>query len=121
MTSNRNSILIIDDEKDVALIITRLLKVGGYEVCEFSDPLKALEHFISNPKDYDLMISDIRMPRMNGFELARKFREIKPRIRVILMTAFEINNSEFELVLPHTKIDGFIQKPIKTEKLAEMI
>jgi DNA-binding NtrC family response regulator len=113
--------LIVDDEQDIAEILMHLLEKNGFKVCGFSDPLKALEHFISNPRDYGVVVSDIRMPHMTGFELVRKIKDIKPEIKIILMTAFEINNSEFKKVLPNTKVDGFLQKPVRAEKLVEMV
>ena len=68
-----------------------------------------------------LIISDIRMPQMNGFEFIKKIKEIKPEVKVFFMTAFEINDIEFRRVLPSTRIDEFIQKPVSLEKLNTLI
>lgn len=70
-----------------------------------------LSSISENPNIYDLVISDARMPRMTGFELARRIKDVKPDVKVIIMTASEINRLEFENVLPSTKIDGFVTKP----------
>jgi two-component SAPR family response regulator len=59
---------------------------------EFTKPSLALEHFKINYKDYSLVISDIRMPKMNGFEFARSVSRVKPEIKVLLMTAFDIDS-----------------------------
>jgi two-component system response regulator ChvI len=61
------------------------------------------------------------MPKMNGFDLVRRIRQIKPEIKVLLITAFEINNNEFSSVLPSIKVDGFIQKPFTPSKLVDGI
>ena len=69
----------------------------------------------------DIVITDIRMPQMNGFEVARAVKEIRPDIRLAFITAFEINKSEFEKVLPSTKVDALITKPVKPTAFAETI
>jgi CheY-like chemotaxis protein len=61
------------------------------------------------------------MPGMNGFEFCRRVKELRPEAPVILMTAFEINQSEFSKVMPHTTPDGFMAKPISLKKLRESI
>ncbi len=80
-----------------------------------------LEHFRNNAASYDIVINDIRMPQMNGFEVARAVKEIKPDIKLAFITAFEINKSEFEKVLPSTKVDAFITKPVKPGTFVETI
>ena len=58
---------------------------------------------------------------MNGFEFVNKARKINPKVKIILMTAFEINDKDFVRVLPKPKIDGFIQKPISMKKLNSIV
>jgi two-component system response regulator YesN len=67
------------------------------------------------------MLSDIRMPGMSGIKLARKVKEINPKVKVILMTSFEIRDNEFSKVFPSTQVDGFVQKPIQIEDLTNKI
>ena len=67
------------------------------------------------------MLSDIRMPGISGIKLARKVKEINPNVKVILMTAFEIRDSEFSKVFPSTQVDGFAQKPIRIKDLTNKI
>jgi DNA-binding response OmpR family regulator len=70
-------ILVLDDEPDITALIKTTLQRRGYpNVFGFTDPILALEHFKLNSKDYGLVISDIRMPAMNGFEFIRKVKEI---------------------------------------------
>jgi response regulator RpfG family c-di-GMP phosphodiesterase len=74
-----------------------------------------------NINGYQLVISDIRMPQMNGFEFIKKVKEMQPQIKVFLMTAFEINDVEFRRVLPSTRIDEFIQQPVSLQKLNSLV
>jgi two-component system, response regulator YesN len=67
------------------------------------------------------MLSDIRMPGISGIKLARKVKEINPKVKVILMTSFEIKDNEFSKVFPSTQVDGFVQKPIQIEDLTNKI
>jgi response regulator RpfG family c-di-GMP phosphodiesterase len=75
----------------------------------------------SVPAYYDLVISDLRMPKMNGFEFIKIVKKIKPEVKVFLMTAFEINHTEFSRLLPDVKIDKLIEKPISIKELSTII
>jgi CheY-like chemotaxis protein len=66
-------LLVVDDEQDIILPLHYLFQENGFEVVSFSDPLLALERF--KPRYYDLLILDIKMPQMNGFELYRDKKE----------------------------------------------
>lgn len=125
---NRNTrgyeskVLVLDDDFDLASLVKLILKKRGFKnVFAFTDPLLALEHFRINHKDYSLIISDIRMPIMNGFEFVGKAREINPKVKILLMTAFEIDDKEFSRVLPKPKIDGLIQKPASSTQILSTI
>ena len=67
------------------------------------------------------VISDIRMPTMNGFEFIKKVKTLKPTVKVFFMTAFEIDTNEWSNVLPSVKIDEFIQKPFTLEKIGKLV
>ena len=119
MISTSKSILALDDDFDIIVIIKSVLQKQGFVVFAFTDPYLALEHFKINANGYGLVISDVRMPGMNGFEFVRKVKEIKPDIRVFLMTAFQITDIEFSRLLPSTiAVDSIIQKPISIENLS---
>jgi DNA-binding response OmpR family regulator len=115
------SILVIDDEFDIVNPIKRSLQKQGFNAYGFTDPLLALEHFKNNSNSIDLILCDIRMPQMNGYELVRKIKTLQPKVRVILMSAFEINDLEFSKVFPSIKIDGFISKPVSLKSLTNRI
>jgi CheY-like chemotaxis protein len=70
----------------------------------------ALEHFKNNASKYSLLISDVKMPGMTGSELAKRAKKIKPDIRVMVMTAFEVDR-ELRNALPYIERNGFLQKP----------
>jgi DNA-binding NtrC family response regulator len=119
--TNQMMIQVVDDEFDILNVINLYLRQVGLNVFGFTDPNLALEHFRINCKDYILVVSDIRMPGMNGFEFVRKVREISPAIKVLLMSAFEVNSTELSIGLGGAKIEGFIQKPISLRKLSSMV
>jgi two-component SAPR family response regulator len=110
--------MVLDDDFDLSQLVKQILQRHRVKnVFAFTDPLLALEHFRINQKDYSLIISDIRMPIMNGFEFVREARKINPKVKIVLMTAFEINDKEFARVLPKPKIDGLLRKPVSTKQI----
>ncbi len=119
--NNYDSIILLDDELDIAIVLEQGLERLGFRVSGFTDPLLALEHFQINSDQYGLVISDLRMPAMNGYEFVKNIKKIKPEVRIFLMTAFEINNNEFRKVLQAADIDEFIQKPISFKELTRMV
>ena len=124
-TTNRNnkSILAVDDENAIVDIIKQSLQRQEFKVCTFTDPFAALAHFSSDStEDYHhIVLSDIRMPGMNGYEFVRKVKENNPKVKVILMSAFEINDKEFYNLLPHFKVDAFLQKPFSIQQLNDVV
>jgi two-component SAPR family response regulator len=81
----------------------------------------ALEQFKVNCKDYAMILSDIRIPGMNGYELIRNAKEIDKQVKIVLMSAFEINDREFHKLLPDVKVDAFLQKPFYIQQLNDMV
>ena len=113
-------ILIIDDESDITLTLGKGLEKGGYDVDAFNDPLVALSNFKQNT--YDLLIIDIKMHNMTGFELYRKLREIDPNVKACFITAYETYYEKFKQeFFPLEQIMGFIRKPIQTEDLIRFV
>jgi len=110
------SVLLVDDEVDVLVIFKKALELKGYSVCSFSNPIDAIERFREQPQKYALVISDIRMPGMNGYELVEKLKSINPNVRVLLMSAFELK-TEYEEKSKALKLDGFLQKPIRVQQI----
>ena len=111
-------VAIIDDEPDIVnLFRDALRKIDGLSVFTFTDPMAALEHFKINKGAYALIISDLRMPGINGTDLVHKIKKENPLVRTLLMTAFEVDDNIFEEYVKNDIIDGFLQKPVKLRDL----
>ena len=119
--SHNKSILVVDDEHDIVNLIKQSLHINGLKVSAFTDPVMALEDFKVNGKTCSLILSDIRMPGINGYEFVKKVKKINSKVKVILMTAFKINDKEFYNLLPDIKVDSFLQKPFSTQQLNNLI
>jgi DNA-binding response OmpR family regulator len=118
--SERNRILVVDDEADLTLFYRLSLEYHGFEVESFNDSRKALSNF--KPNYYDLAILDIKMPNMDGFELYRKIKEIDPNVKVCFLTASELYYKEFrEKEYNALDKDLFIRKPIGNDELIKEI
>jgi DNA-binding NtrC family response regulator len=116
-----SKIMVVDDDFDIGTLVKITLQRSGFKnVFAFTKPWLALEHFKFNYKDYCLVIADIRMPEMNGFEFARSVSRIKPEIKVLLMTAFDIDDTLLKMNTKYNNIGGIIQKPISSAKLSRM-
>jgi two-component system catabolic regulation response regulator CreB/two-component system response regulator ChvI len=112
-------IMLVDDEPDITTIVKKGLEGEGFDVDAFNDPLKALESFKSSA--YDLVILDIKMTPITGFELFRRLLVIDNKVRVCFMTAFEVYHDEFRRVFPTISVDCFVRKPVTIDKLAKII
>lgn len=113
-------ILVVDDEPDIAAIIGNALARYDYSFDLFTDSLSALHAFISSPSSYSLLITDVRMPGMNGFELAEKVRQIRGDIEVLLMTAYlaeEITKTPSYSIFKK----DVIEKPFQIEKFCREV
>jgi CheY-like chemotaxis protein len=112
---------LVDDELDIINTIRRWLQADGFKVYGFADPLQALQYFQNNCDQIDLVLADIRMRKMNGYELVKKIKAIRPETKVIFMTALETDLLELSKILPSINIEGFVSKPGSLEKLVNDI
>ena len=121
----KNRILIVDDEDDVNLLFKMVLEDNGYKVDRFNDPLAALQNFTAG--SYDLLLLDMVMPNMNGFELYQKMRMIDDKAKICLLTASGINHEEFKkraasIAGIENDIENcFFIKPIENEELIKKV
>jgi two-component system response regulator ChvI len=116
-------ILLVDDEPDIIFTIKKILEENGFKVDSFNDPILALNYYKVN--FYDLVILDIKLPKMDGFELYIKIREQDPNAKICFLTAITTFNEDFRkirLALGKTiNEDYFIQKPVEMEDLVKKL
>lgn len=82
----------MDDDFDIASLIKVSLEKVGLSALPFINPLEALETFRPDFADYDLVISDIKMPNMNGYEFIKEIKKIKSSVKILLMSAFKYSD-----------------------------
>ena len=111
---NRGSILVVDDESVIRQLLVRTISRAGYQVSEAADGVEALEYLARS--HVDIVISDIKMPRMDGMDLLAEIRRQYPHVSVVLITG---HGSEYnaEAVLK-AGADYFITKPFKNTEIA---
>ena len=112
-------ILIVDDDPDVSSIFSIGLEDEGFVVDAYNDPLEALSNF--KPSFYDLLLIDINMPKMNGFELCTQILKFDVNVRICFITAGETNIEALREVYPTISVGCFIKKPISLEYLVKRI
>lgn len=121
LVSNRY-LSIVDDESDITLFFHEALKsLPGITIFTFTKPQLALEHFKTNKNSYALVISDLRMPIINGIQLLKTVKDLNPEVRTVLMTAFEVEDKLFQEYSKKEIIDGFAQKPISRNNLLQEV
>jgi DNA-binding response OmpR family regulator len=107
--------MVLDDDFDLVNLIKAGLQKKNYSVFAFTDPHLALEHFKINSSKYEIVISDLRMPSMNGIEFLENIKAIRSDIKIFLMTAFEID--DLKSSIESLKIDEFLIKPFSIRAL----
>jgi two-component system, cell cycle response regulator CpdR len=112
------SILILDDEYDIVNILKKSLSIAGFSVFGFTDPVLALEHFKSNSDMYEIVLTDVRMPQMNGIEFATHIRRISPIVKILMMSAFDMDDLNIQSSL---QIAEFLQKLFSPIALLKII
>jgi DNA-binding NtrC family response regulator len=118
----KKGIMVVDDDTDILKTTKLGLERAGFHVHGFSDPVLALQHIEKEGcKECEILISDVRMPHMNGFQLVKRIRQIQPEMKLIMMTAFEINKAEFESVFPSSRIESVLRKPFAPSKLVSVV
>ncbi len=124
MASNIRIVSIVDDELDITQLYQDAIygHINGISVVCFNNPVTALEHFIENKKNYALVISDLRMPNLNGLDLLSKIKMINPNVRTILVSAYEVKEDKvFQKYMKDGTIDLFIEKPIPIDWLRQKV
>ncbi len=117
------NIMIVDDEPDTVFTYKLLLSAEGYNVQALTDPQEALKHFVQLPDPssyYQLVLLDIRMPRLNGLQLFYRIKSISPNTKILFCSALDIAE-ELVSILPDIRHDHVIKKPVKREYFVSKI
>jgi two-component system, OmpR family, response regulator ChvI len=109
-------ILIVDDDPDITLALKTVLEDNGYTVCIFNDPIDAVSNF-KQAGMYDLLIIDLVMPNMDGFEFYEKVKKIDNKVKACFITAYDVHSEALREIYPDFEIDCFMKKPIENEDL----
>ena len=115
------SVMVVDDEPDLANLYRVFLRRSGFNSTSFIDPLLALEHYNQNPNRYSLVITDLCMPNLDGIGLAKKIRKFDTKIKILLNTAFYFDEMPDTEEYREAKLTGLIQKPTKLSELRQRI
>ena len=115
----QHKILMIDDDPDFVDGIRVILENAGYDVETFADPEQAFLTFKKTPDAFDLVITDLTMPHMQGTELAEKILDITPQIPIILSTGFIEKNQK--RIIYEIGVKKTLSKPMTQEKLLETV
>ena len=110
-------IMIIDDEEDILNLFNDFLQQQGYSVTTFTEPLLALQEIHKNPQKYSLILTDIRMPGISGLELAKIVNNLNKDIKVVFMSAFQLDSNNLKGIQYHE----YIQKPVHMHPLLDAI
>ena len=118
---NNKKILLVDDEPDIIYSIKRLLEDNEFVVDSYTDPTLALSNF--KPRLYDLLLLDIKMPKMSGLDLYQKIKEIDSNVKICFLTASELFYEEYRRLDAYPSLDKayFVQKPFRSEELIRKI
>ena len=113
-------ILLVDDEHDITLVVKLVLEGNGFRVDSFTDAFEALENFSTGL--YDLAILDVKMPKMDGFSLYEKIKELDDKVIICFLTATD--DAYYEMLIknyPNIRENCVIHKPVDNESLLRQI
>ena len=119
--SEPTSIMVVEDEKELASLFKAFLEKMGYDTVTFTDPIVALQFFRQGTKEFSLILTDLRMPEMLGLELAAEISKFNDKIKIILITAFMVEDLMIGETYKFAKINEIVQKPVKIATLREII
>jgi DNA-binding NtrC family response regulator len=123
VATRKKIVSIVDNEIDITeLFQYAISSIHGVSVITFNDPVIALEHFTDNKNNYALIISDLRMPNLNGLELLKKVKQLNPYVRTILISAYELDDDQvFQNYMKRGIINLFVKKPIGLPELCQEV
>jgi DNA-binding NtrC family response regulator len=116
-------ILVVDDEPDITFSLKKILEENRFaSVDTFNDPVDVISKYNDQPGTvYDLLIIDVLMPRMNGFELYEKIKKIDNNAKVCFITAYRMYFEALREMYPSSEVDCFMNKPFENEDLLRKV
>ena len=124
MFNNKRIVGIVDDEIHIAKLFHEALSenIDGISVFSFVDPVMAFQHFTESHESYALVISDLRMPSLSGLELLKKVKTLNPKVRTILMSAYNFEEDElYQKYMKEAVINSTIEKPVTMNRLYQRV
>ena len=121
MTKSSISVVVVDDEIELANLFKIYLQKFGFDAISFTDPRMALEYISDNFNTFSLILTDLRMPDMSGIDLAYEIRKVDKKIKIILVTAFMTEDLVDDEKFKNARIDSVVQKPVKFSELRQSI
>src|SRR6266508_5320535 len=124
MSRNNRIVSVVDDDTSTVTFFHEALgqNIDGISIFSFIDPIKAFEHFTENSENYTLVISDLRMPCLNGLELLKKVKTSNPKVRKILMSAYNFEEEElYQQYMREAVINSTIEKPVTMNRLYQRV
>ena len=117
MIGVRNHIIVVDDEPDLAILFSEALKSAGFESVSFDDAVVALQYIRDSHSKIALLLTDWKMPQMNGYELMKEVTKIDESIKVMLMSAFELEKDN----LREINMNDYLRKPVHISQLIDAV
>ena len=115
----RLRVLVVDDEEPVRKFVDRVLKESGYETTMAADGTDAVETASKQEQPFDILVTDVMMPQMNGDELARRLRQIDPALKVLYLTGF--SDRLFKEKVTLWEDEAFLDKPCSVKGLLQAV
>jgi len=124
VSAHNRIVSVVDDDTSTVTFFHEALgqNIDGISIFSFIDPIKAFEHFTENSENYTLVISDLRMPGLNGLELLKKVKTSNPKVRTILMSAYNFDEEElYRQYMKEGVINSTIEKPVTMNRLYQRV
>jgi DNA-binding NtrC family response regulator len=122
ITDEERNIAIIDDEKDLLFVYKKALELQGFKVVTFDDSSVALDELTERHSKYLMVLVDIRMPKVNGYQLLNAIKRVDPFIKTILMSAYDVSELEIlDNLDDGVRVDEVMHKPFSLIKLINTV
>ena len=115
------TVMVVDDDEELACLFKRLLDVSGYSSVSFTEPILALKHFKDEPHKYWLVIADLKMPNLNGIDLAKNIRNLSSSVKILLITGFFDDEYLKGTDFVEAGISEVLHKPVKLGELLKCV